>query len=128
MNMPLIECNRTDNDELKELTEYHFDIDTEDEMIMNSLEEKEDMNIPIIESNRTDNDLFAEYDDDDDDDFDFDSDTEDEMIEGKIDDAEIKDVIDKIDDAADDKIEGMIEEEQEHMIEDIKKEPCILIR
>ena len=77
MNMPIIECDRTDNDlfakydddddddfdlddEWKELTDCHIDIDTEDEMIKHSVEE---MNMPIIESNRTDNDLFAKYND-----------------------------------------------------------------
>ena len=98
-------------------------------MIKHSVEE---MSIPIIESNRTDNDLFAKYCDDDldfdlDDELkelterDLDTDTEDEMIEDKIDDCEIKDVIDKIDDVADDKIEDTIEEEQEDTIEDNKE-------
>ena len=81
------------------------------------------MNMPIIISNTTDNDLSAKYDDDgdDDDDFDLDDewkkltgchrdiDTEDEMMEDKIDDGEVKDVIDEIDDETDDKIEDMIE-------------------
>ena len=79
----------------------------------------------IIESNRTDNDLFAKYAANDDDDFDLDDewkeltncnsdiDTEDEMMEDKIDDGEIKDVIDKIDDETDDKIEDMIEDNKE---------------
>ena len=89
-----------------------------------SVEEKEEMNMPIAISNRTDNDLLAKYDDDDDDDcddFDLDDewkkstgchrdiDTEDEMMEDKIDDGEVKDVIDKIDDETDNKIEDMIE-------------------
>ena len=97
-----------------------------------SVEEKEEMNMRIIESNRIDNNLFAKYDSDDDD-FDLDDewkkltdchrdiDTEDEMIEDKIDDCEIKDVMDKTDDETDDKIEDMIEEEQEDMIEDNKE-------
>ena len=124
-----------------------------------SFEEKEEMNMPIIESNRTDNDLFAKYyhyyyyyydnDDDDDDDFDLDDewkeladchsdiDTEDEMIEDKIEDGEIKyvidkiddetddkikDIIDKIDDETDDKKEDMIQEEQEDKIKDMIEE------
>ena len=33
MNVPRIECNRTDNDEQKEFTNNHIDIDIEDEMI-----------------------------------------------------------------------------------------------
>ena len=92
-----------------------------------SVEEKEEMNMPITISNRTDNDLLAKYDNDDDDDdddgddFDLDDewkkltgchrdiDTEDEMIEDKIDNGEVKDVIDKIDDETDNKIEDMIE-------------------
>ena len=90
-----------------------------------SVEEKNEMNISIIESNRTDNDLFAKYAANDDDDFDLDDewkeltncnsdiDTEAEMIEEKIDDGEIKDVIDKIDDETDDKIEDMIEDNKE---------------
>ena len=98
-----------------------------------SVEEKEEMNMPVIESNRIDNDLFAKYDNDDDDDFDLDDewkkltdshsdiDTEDEMIEDKIDDCEIKDVIDKIDGETDDKVEDMIEKEQENMIGDNKE-------
>ena len=104
-------------------------------IIKHSVEEKEEMNMPIIESNRTDNDLLAKYDDDDDDDDNFDlddklkeltdshidMDTEDALIEDKIDDGEIKDVIEKIDDTTDDKIEDMIEEEQEDMIEDNKE-------
>ena len=83
--------------------------------------------MPIIISNTTDNDLSAKYDDDgdDDDDFDLDDewkkltgchrdiDTEDEMMEDKIDDGEVKDVIDKIDDETDDKIEDMIEDNKE---------------
>ena len=107
-----------DDDEWKELRDCHIDIDTEDEM-----------NMPIIESNRTYNDLFGKYNDDDLD-FDLDdelkelteqhldTDTEDEMIEDKIDDGEIKCVIDKIDDVTDDKIKSMIEEEKEDVIED----------
>ena len=138
INMSIIEYNRTDNDlfakyndnnELKELTEHQLDMDTEDEMIKHSVEE---MSIPIIESNKTDNDLFAKYCDDDlDSDFDdelkelterdLDTDTEDEMIEDKIDDWEVKDVIDKIDDVADDNIEDTIEEEQEDTIENNKE-------
>ena len=105
-------------------------------IIKHSVEEKEEINMPIIESNRTDNDLLAKYgddDDDDDDNFDLDDklkeltdshidmDTEDELIEDKIDDSEIKEVIEKIDDTTDDKIEDMIEEEQEDMIEDNKE-------
>ena len=104
-------------------------------IIKHSVEEKEEMNMPIIESNRTDNDLLAKYDDDDDDDDNFDlddklkeltdshidMDTEDALIEDKIDDGEIKDVIEKIDDTTDDKIEDMIEQEQEDMIEDNKE-------
>ena len=104
-------------------------------IIKHSVEEKEEMNMPIIESNRTDNDLLAKYDDDDDDDDNFDlddklkeltdshidMDTEDALIEDKIADGEIKDVIEKIDDTTDDKIEDMIEEEQEDMIEDNKE-------
>ena len=90
-----------------------------------SVEEKKEMNMSIIESNRTDNDLFAKYAANDDDDFDLDDewkeltncnsdiDTEDEMMEDKIDDGEIKDVIDKIDDETDDKIEDMIEDNKE---------------
>ena len=90
-----------------------------------SVEEKEETNITITESNRTDNDLFAKYaDDDDDNNFDLDDewkkltdcnsdiDTEDEMIEDKIDDCKIKDVIDKIDET-DDMIEDMIEDNKE---------------
>ena len=138
MNMSIIESNRTDNyffakygddddddddddDEWKKLTDCHINIDTKDEM-----------NMPIIESNRTDNDLFGKYNDDDLD-FDLDdelkelteqhldTDTEDEMIEDKIDDGEIKYVIDKIDDVTDDKMENMIEEEKEDVIEDNKE-------
>ena len=85
--------------------------------------------MPIIESNRTDNDLLAKFYDDDldvdlDDELkeltehDLDRDTEDEMIEDKIDYGEIKDVIDKIDDATDDKIEHVIEGEQGDKLED----------
>ena len=90
-----------------------------------SVEEKEETNITITESNRTDKDLFAKYaDDDDDNNFDLDDewkkltdcnsdiDTEDEMIEDKIDDCKIKDVIDKIDET-DDMIEDMIEDNKE---------------
>ena len=131
MNMSIIESNRTDNylfakygdddDKWKKFTDCHINIDTEDEM-----------NMPIIESNRTENDLFGKYNDDDLD-FDLDdelkelteqhldTDTEDEMIEDKIDDGEIKYVIDKIDDVTDDKIENMIEEEKEDVIEGNKK-------
>ena len=79
--------------------------------------------------------MLAKYDDDDDDDDNFDlddklkeltdshidMDTEDALIEDKIDDGEIKDVIEKIDDTTDDKIEDMIEQEQEDMIEDNKE-------
>ena len=133
-----------ENEMLLETTKYNY-----------SVEEKEEMNMPIIESNRTDNDLFAKYyyyyydDDDDDDDFDLDDewkeltdchsdiDTKDEMIEDKIEDGEIKcvidkiddetddkikDIIDKIDDETDDKIEDMIQEEQEDKIKDMIEE------
>ena len=140
MNMPVIGSNRTDNDlfakyddggddELKELTEHHLDIDTEDEMIKHSVEE---MNMPIIESNRLGNNLFEKYNDDDLD-FDLDdelkeltkrhldTDTKDEMIEDKTDDGEMKYAVDKIDDATDDKIENMTEEEKEDVIEDNKE-------
>ena len=90
-----------------------------------SIEEKEEINILIIESNRIGNDLFAEYADDEEEDFDLDDewkkltdcnsdiDTEDKMIEDKIDDFEIKDVIDKIDNETDDMIEEMIEGNKE---------------
>ena len=69
--------------------------------------------------------MFAKYAADDYDDFDLDDkwkkltdchsdiDTEDEMIEDKIDDCEIKDVIGKIDDETDDMIEDMIEDNKE---------------
>ena len=69
--------------------------------------------------------MFAKYAADDYDDFDLDVkwkkltdchsdiDTEDEMIEDKIDDCEIKDVIGKIDDETDDMIEDMIEDNKE---------------
>ena len=51
----------------------------------------------------------------------LDIDTEDGMIEEKIDDGEIKDIIDKIDDETDDKIEDTIEEEKEDLTEDNKE-------
>ena len=86
----------------------------------------------IIESNRRDNDLFGKYNDgyldfDLDDELKelteqhLDTDTEDEMIKDKIDDGEIKYVIDMIDDVTDDKIENMIEEEKEDVIEENKE-------
>ena len=86
----------------------------------------------IIESNRRDNDLFGKYNDgyldfDLDDELKelteqhLDTDTEDEMIKDKIDDGEIKYVIDMINDVTDDKIENMIEEEKEDVIEENKE-------
>ena len=69
--------------------------------------------------------MFVKYAADDYDDFDLDDkwkkltdchsdiDTEDEMIEDKIDDCEIKNVIGKIDDETDDMIEDMIEDNKE---------------
>ena len=120
INMPIIESNRTDNDLF--------------EMIRHSIEK---MNTSIIENDRTDSDLFAKYNDDDlDSDLDdelkelterhLDIDPEDEMIEEKIDDGEIKDVIDRIDGVADDKIEDMMEEKQEDKIEDNKERTICL--
>ena len=120
INMPIIESNRTDNDLF--------------EMIRHSIEK---MNTSIIENDRTDSDLFAKYNDDDlDSDLDdelkelterhLDIDPEDEMIEEKIDDGEIKDVIDRIDGVADDKIEYMMEEKQEDKIEDNKERTICL--
>ena len=129
------------------VTTFHYGTNVfkvcENEMLLkttkhkHSVEEREEMNMPIIESNRAGNDLFAKYDDDDDDDDDdfddlddewneltkchSDIDTEDEMIEGKIDDGTIKDVIHKIDDETDDETENMIEEEQKDMLVDNKE-------
>ena len=69
--------------------------------------------------------MFAKYAADDDDVFDLDDkwkkltdyhsdiDTEDEMIEDKMDDCEIKDVIGKTDDETDDMIEDMIQDNKE---------------
>ena len=51
----------------------------------------------------------------------LDMDTEDKMTEDKIDDGEMKDVIDRTDKVTDDKIEDMIEEGKEDLIEDNKE-------